>query len=193
MKILSYLIFFNNSFLDQDTSLFGSTIYFPKESFIKIRPLSTSVIFMHELVHLNDYIKYGEFVYTLLYFFPASLIIFIIPLFFYYWKIALLLSIICLLPFPAYFRMYFEKRAYMASLYALNALSNKLKFNPYLDKQKEYFLEQFKNSSHYYMWLFPGIRRSFDEAVVNIRFGKRPYNDPIFNILDDLIAQIQTY
>ena len=107
------------------TTTIGSTIYFPNEKYIRTRPLSSITIFLHELVHIYDSKRLSNILYSFLYLLPISLLPFTLLLFIYSWKIALVLSILCLIPLPAYFRMYFERRAYMASLYVINALATK--------------------------------------------------------------------
>jgi len=191
MKLLSYILFFNKRFMTGYTTTIGSSIYFPNEKFIKSRPNSAITIFLHELVHIYDSKRFNMFVYSFLYLFPISLLLIALPLFFFSWKIALVLAILSLLPFPAYFRMYFERRAYMVSLYAIQKLSEKMSFDPHLDKAKNSFISEFKSSSYYFMWIFPGINKDFDAAVIKIRAGKRPYEDPILDIIDDLINRIE--
>ena len=106
------------------------------------------------------------------------------------WKIFLPLFLISLLPFPAYFRMYFEKRAYLVSLYVLSALGSRLNFNPLLKSQSQFFMQQFQTSAYYFMWPFSSLRQEFDQAVANIAAGKRPYEDPVFDMIDDLVTKV---
>ncbi len=191
IKLLGYILFFNKRFMTSYTTTIGNTIYFPNEKFVKTRPDSAITIFLHELVHIYDAEKYNKIVYSLLYLFPITLLLVAVPLFFISWKIALILSILSLCPLPAYFRMYFERRAYMVSLYAIQKLSEKMNFIPYLDKAKDSFVSEFKSSSYYFMWIFPDINKQFNEAVANIKANKHPYEDPIFKIIDDLINRIE--
>ena len=188
MKILSYLLFFNKKFMTQyATSSNNSIVYFPSEDFIRLRSISSIVILLHELIHVNDSIKLNYYFYSFLYMLPQSLILFTIPLMFFSLKIGIILTIICLLPLPAYFRMRFERKAYFASLYVLQALANKLNYNSNLDKRKDNFLASFKDSSYYWMWILPNLNKQFDDATTKIKNGEKPYDDPIFDILDDLV------
>lgn len=188
MKSIGKVLFFNKTFMTDYTTTLGDTIYFPNQAFVKVRAISSTVILLHEIVHIKDSHKISKLLFSFLYACPQILVLLLIPLLFVSWKIALL-ALIFALPFPAIFRMYFEKRAYLSSLYTLQQLSIKMNFNPYLDKQKEYFLSQFKNSYYYYMWPFNNIRKDFDDAIAKIKAGQRPYNDSVFDILDDLILQ----
>jgi len=192
MKLLGYILFFNKRFMTGYTTTIGSTIYFPSEKFIKARPISSMTIFLHELVHIYDSKRFNVFLYSFLYLFPISLLLIALPLFIFSWKIALILTIISLTPLPSYFRMYFERRAYMVSLYAIRKLSEKMNFNPSLDKSKDSFISEFKSSSYYFMWVFPNINTEFNEAVAKIRSGQRPYEDPVFDIIDDLLDKTET-
>ena len=187
MKILGKMMFFNKDFMKSYTTTIGSTIYYPNETFIKSRPVSSNTILLHELVHINDSNKFTSLLYSFLYLFPQILILLFFPLLFVSWKLALL-ALLFAAPLPAYFRMNFEKRAYFTSLYVLNEYGKKLNFNPSLDKQKYDFVNQFKSSSYYWMWYFNGIEKDFDDAIVKIRNNERPFKDPIFDILDELIA-----
>jgi hypothetical protein len=187
MKILGKIMFFNKDFMKSYTTTIGSTIYYPNETFIKSRPVSSNTILLHELVHINDSKKITSLVYSFLYLFPQILILLFFPLLFVSWKVALL-ALLFAAPLPAYFRMNFEKRAYFTSLYVLNEYGKKLNFNPSLDKQKYDFVTQFKGSSYYWMWYFSGIEKDFDDAIEKIRNNERPFEDPIFDILDQLIA-----
>ena len=187
MKILGKLLFFNKTFMTNYTTTIGSTVYFPTKSFVESRETSATVILLHELVHVNDASKITAPLFSLLYLCPQILTLLFFPLLFISWKIAIL-AVFFATPLPAYFRMHFEKRAYMTSLYSLNALGKKLNFNPLLDSQKDSFIKQFKTSAYYWMWIFPNINKQFDEALVKVRNNERPFQDPIFDVLDKLIA-----
>jgi len=67
-------------------------------------------------------------------------------------------------------------------------MGKKLNFDPTLDRQKEDFETQFKSSSYYFMWPFGNLNKQFDDALVKIRNNERPFEDPVFDILDELIS-----
>lgn len=188
MKILGKALFFNKTFMTEYITTIGSTVYFPSRKYIDSRPLSSSIILMHEMVHINDSKKLG-FLYPLLYLSPQILcpilgLIFLL----FSWKLALF-SLIFLLPFPAYFRMKFEKRAYFASLYILKALSVRYGFASMLRTNKDYFLKQFKTSAYYYMWVFKDLDKEFEEVAKKVAYMKKPFEDKIFDVFDDLISK----
>lgn len=97
-----------------------------------------------------------------------------------------LFSFLCITPFV----LYFEKRAYLSSLYVINSLSKKLNFPPLLDAQKHIFENQFRYSFYHAIWDLKHIDDDFDQAVIKIKAGERPYEDPIFDTLDNLITSV---
>jgi hypothetical protein len=191
MKILALLFFFNRSFMTDYITTIGNTIYIPTQDYIKLRPISGAVIFMHELVHMYDQKRIGNIWFQLAYMLPQILILPALLLFLLSWKIAIPVIILLALPIPAYFRMYFERRAYVSSVYVIQKLSERLKFNPRLDGQNTYFIEYFIDSSYYFMWPFTGsVTDKFNAAAQLVQDGRRPYQDPVFDILDDLVTKV---
>lgn len=191
MKLLGFLLFFNKKFMSYYTSTIGSTVYLTNQAIIKTRPVSTSVVLLHELVHIYDSYRYSKILFGFLYLMPQVLALFLLPLFFFVpWWIVLPVILLLLFPLPAFFRMHFEKRAYISSLYVMYQLSQRLKFMPMLRTQRNYFVKQFTGSAYYFMWPFASIEKQLDEAIIKIKNDERPFQDPIFDILDELIAVI---
>src|ERR1700679_1962574 len=189
MKILGKILFFTPGFMTDYTTTIGDTSYFPSASWIASRPISSAVVLLHETVHMYDEKRLTKPLFGFLYMCPQILALICLPLIFLVsWKIFLPLFFILALPIPAYFRMYFEKRAYLASLYVLQALGTRLKFNPTLKTQETFFISQFKNSAYYFMWPFSNIQNEFDQAVLTISAGQRPYQDAVFDMLDVLVT-----
>ena len=186
MKILGTILFFNKNYMTSFTTTIGNTVYFPTEQFVRTRAVSSFIILMHELVHISDSRRYNPFLFGFLYLFPQCLFLFSIPLFFLSWKAALLM-LVFLAPIPSYFRMNFERRAYLVSLYVMHRLNLKGNYNINLDKQKEFFLSSFKNSSYYFMWPFNNLDKQFDAALIEIREGQRPYSDSVFDQIDSVM------
>lgn len=189
MSWLGKLLFFNPSFMTSYTTTVGTDVYYPTQQFVKTRPISAAIILLHEIVHMYDSKRLSKLWFGFSYLCPQILALLFIPLMFVSWKIALPFLLLGA-PIPAFFRMYYEKRAYLASLYVMNSLGKRLKFDPMLDKQKGYFEDQFAGSFYYFMWPFSGLKKDFDVAVDKINAGQRPYEDPVFDILDDLSAQV---
>ncbi len=191
MRFLGLLLFFNSKFMANYTTTIGSTVYFPNEQSVTSRPISSSVVLLHELVHVYDSQKIGGVPFKLLYLFPQILVLFCLPVLFISWKLALVLMFLFMLPLPAYFRMNYEKRAYLVSLYSLHKLSKQLVFTVDLQETKKYYLKQFKSGYYYFMWPFSNIDKEFDLAVEKILKNEKPYEDEIFKIIDVLIASMQ--
>ena len=54
MKLIGKILFFNKTFMTFYTTTIGSTIYFPNREFVNNKEVSSSIIFLHELVHIHD-------------------------------------------------------------------------------------------------------------------------------------------
>lgn len=189
MKILSFILFFNKSFMTRYTTTIGSTIYFPSRKAVDLLKITYLNVFLHELVHVHDAKKISKLLFSFLYLLPLSLIPICLGLFFLVtWKIMLPITILCALPLPAYFRMRFEKRAYMVSLYVTDILSKKTPFDNNIDQLKKDLLSNFKTSNYYFMWVFKGLDKDFDDAVNKIKDGKRPYEDKVFDMIEDILS-----
>lgn len=189
MKLLGKLLFFNKPFMTSYTTTIGSDVYFPNESYTRARPISSAVVLLHELVHVSDGKKFTKPLFGFLYLSPQILALLCLPLFLLSWKIALPLMVLFASPIPSYFRMHFEKRAYLTSLYCLYRIGKLKDFDPKLETQAKGFVEHFTGSHYYFMWPFKNITKEFDEALERIKADKRPFEDPVFDILDDLMIK----
>lgn len=190
MKLIGKIMFFNKGFMTDYTTTLGSTVYFPTETIVRVRPVSAAAVLLHELVHVSDAKKLSKPLFGFLYLSPQVWALLCIPLFFLSWKLALPLFLLFLSPVPAFFRMHFEKRAYLTSLYAMNALGKKMNFNPLLATQIKGYVGHFKDSSYYFMWPFGNIQKEFDDALVKVKAGERPFEDSVFDMIDDLITTV---
>lgn len=186
MRFLGALLFFNPKFMLSFTTTIGSKVYFPKSTALEDKPLSTCITLLHEIVHILDSKKYGSIVFSFLYLFPQILALLTIPALFVigYWG---LLFLLFLLPLPAYFRMKFERRAYLTEMYVLYQLSKKIGFSIDLDIHQALIKKNFNSSSYYWMWAFP---LDFTENCNKVKLGLRPFEDPIFSKIDDLISKL---
>lgn len=187
MKVLGFLMFWNKDFIQHYTTTIGNTIYFPSRTFISPHPVSTFAVLLHELVHIHDANKMIPGLFSFLYLFPQILII-LLPIMYIILGPISLIILIFLLPIPAYFRMYFEKRAYLVSLYVLQQLNIKINANIDLNQHKNSYLKDFKNSNYYFMWPF-SLEMDFNAALEKIKVGEHPYTDPVFKILDDILNE----
>jgi len=190
MKLVGKVLFFNKDFMTNYITTIGSTVYYPSQDFVQSHSNSSIIILLHELVHIKDARHLTRPLFSCLYLFPQILVLLFFPALLISWKLALLFLLLGA-PLPAYFRMVFEKRAYLTSLYAIKSLSGRLDFFPMLKTQESFFIDQFTSSAYYYMWPFyGGLKKDFDQAIDKINTGQRPFEDDVFNILDELIAQI---
>lgn len=187
MKIIGKILFFNPSFMTNFTTTVGSTVYFPSRKFEQLRPISSLVILLHELVHVNDAKKWSKPLFAFLYMFPLTLAFLLLPFLLFSWKIFLPLIILSLCPVPAYFRMLFEKRAYLVSLYCTYQFSIKKQFTTNLDNAAASYLSNFKDSAYYFMWPFKNLDKDFSDAVVKVKAGQKPYEDPVFEMIDKVL------
>lgn len=187
MRVLSKILFFTPSFMTDYTTTIGDTVYYPSSSFVNGHPASASIIFLHEIVHINDEKTISKPLFSLLYLLPQLLVLLVVPFAFVvgWWA---LLFLLFGAPLPAYFRMLFERRAYMASLYVMKKLNDKCGYNIDLDGQAQFFLQQFKGAGYYWMWIFNDLDDQFNKALTDIKNNNRPYNDKVFDILDEIIA-----
>lgn len=188
MKLISKLMFWNKDFMTRFTTVIGDTIYFPNKTFLTARPVSSVITLLHETVHIYDAHRLNKLLFYFLYSTPQSLLLLLPIILFLSWKLSLLF-IIFALPIPSYFRMKYEKRAYMASLYTMNVLNKKYNYNIDLKAQKDFYLENFKDSSYYFMWPFSNIDKEFEDALVKMQSGERPFEDEVFDLLDDILLE----
>ena len=188
MRAIAFLMFFNKGFMKSFTTTLGNTVYFPSKDFVNVRPTSSLVILMHETVHMHDSKKMNKFLFSALYASPQILTLFAIPLFLLGFKFLALCSLLWLLPIPSPFRMWAEKRAYLASLYAMKKLGEKNNFTINLEVQSTFFLEQFKTANYYFMWPFKIFMSDFDEGLNKIQKGEKPFEDNVFDMLDEIVA-----
>lgn len=184
MKITGKLMFFNPDFMTNYVTTLGNTVYVPNEQYIQNSPLSFNDVFIHECTHMYDEKRLG-FWYNLGYVFPQvlSLVVFI-ALVFFTWKLALLALVLFLLPWPAPWRAYFEKRAYFVQMYAGSQIYGD---DPEQDSMR--YAQWFRNGDYYWMWIFEQDSEFAQEAV-NIKAGKPACSSEpaLFQQVNDLIA-----
>jgi Zn-dependent protease with chaperone function len=190
MSWLCKLLWFDPTFATEYTTTVGNTVYFPSKHFIDVHPITSIVILCHELTHISDEQRYNPVLFGLLYLLPQILVIPCIFLFWLIsWKFVLPLMLLCLLPWPAYFRTLFERRAYSVSLYAMNRLNQK-GYNIDLQAQKQSFLDYFTGSDYYWMGKFLPVEKDLDAALITIQSGNKPFESDVFSKVDQLIDAI---
>ena len=141
----------------------------------------------HETTHLYDNKRLGNFLYAIGYAFPQILVLPALLLLFLSWKIALIVAVLCLLPFPAPWRTYFEKRAYFVQLYARYSLWSygAVDTMQSADEYEDYFA----NGDYYFMWWPMGLMTEFSDAANQLSNGQNIITDTTLKtMVDDLVA-----
>jgi hypothetical protein len=179
-----------SSFMNEYATTVGSTIYFPSTSYINAHPITSIVLLIHELTHVDDESKWSKYLFGFLYLLPQILALpCLLLLFILSWKIVLPLALFFLLPLPAYFRTLFEERAYIASLYAMQLLKQK-GYAIDLPSQSAFFVSQFTNSEYYWMGTLLGVQKNFDNALTAIQANQKPFTDDYLDKVEQIIALV---
>jgi hypothetical protein len=186
MKILGTLMFFNKTFMTSFTTTIGNTSYFPSQTYIDANPISSSVVLLHELVHVKDSNDQNKFLFGLGYALPQLLFLLVIPLCLMFGWYGLF-GLLFLLPIPAYFRMQDEKKAYTISMYVVNKLN--IKYGYSLDLDPSFYASEFKTSNYYWVWPFQSIDIYFNTLATQITAGEKPYYEiELYNITDQILG-----
>lgn len=183
MKLLGKIAFFNKSFMTEQLTTLGNTVYAPSEQWIQQNYINFANIFIHECTHMYDE-KRLWLLYTLSYAIPQIFsVISLLTIIFFNWKIALIAFLFFLLPLPAPWRTLFEKKAYFVQMYAGS------KMNYDADKMGVIFTALFRDSTYYWMWPFEK-NSSFQEEANNIKTGHpQCASEPKLKIMiDELIT-----
>lgn len=165
MKVLGKVLFFDPDFMTSYLTTLGDTVYIP-DNYVANSPEAACDVFIHECTHMYDEKRLG-FWYQLAYAFPQLLSpLMLLLLFVLSWKIVIPLVLLFLLPLPAPFRTYFEKRAYCVQMYAGQQLWGD---DPTQDVNG--FNDYFTSADYYYMWPF-GQTAVFTQEAANVAAGK---------------------
>jgi len=130
-----FALFNNKDYMTHHMATFGTTIYIPNEHFLKLHPIASIVLFLHELTRL---------------------------------KIS-------------------KKKSYLSSLYVIQKLSQTMHFTPHLDVESKNLIHRLQ---HHWTRSALSLEIEFEGALLNIREGQRPFEDPIFDIIDDLLNNL---
>jgi len=136
---------FSPTFMENYTTVIGSTIYFPSRAALMRNEEQAMRTLAHEAVHLLDADRWWMPIFSMGYLFPQILAlgVFLSP-WLGWWAMLFLLF---LLPWPAPFRFYYESRAYAIDMLLAPA-----------DKQDIYMqriVKQFTGWSYFRMYPFP--------------------------------------
>jgi hypothetical protein len=185
MKIVGTLLFFNKSFSNDFITTIGDTQYWPSQQFITDNPQSSSEIFIHECTHMYDEKRLSSLVFKLGYLFPQLLALPVLLLLFVLtWKIVLPLVLLCVLPWPAPWRAYFERRAYFVSMRVGYSVFG---WDP--NQMGSSFASYFKDSSYYWMMPFGEDARFATEAQNLLAGHPESASDPA---LDKMVTDLMS-
>jgi hypothetical protein len=181
MKVIGKICFFNPAFMTSFVTTIGNTIYMPNYAYTQTQ--AGTDVFIHEVVHLYDQKRFS-FLYTLAYALPQLLFLPSLLLFLISYKLAIPVSLFFLLPIPAPWRTYFEKRAYSVQLYVYKQMwGNSLdELYTAADDLNKFFT----GSTYYFMWPF-SEDSSLRSVAANVSVGNDPMNDPALMIIVDAL------
>lgn len=161
---------------------YRAIICYPSLKYTKTRPIASSVVLLHNLVRLYHFQSLSRCNFIFLYIFPQLIcLLSIILIFLVSWKFVLLFCLICVSNFYEYS---LRKREYLSSLYVLNKLGHRMNFDPNLNLNKDLFYDQLK----YSIFSF-NLKEELECALSKINSNARPYEDEVFDILDDIIIK----
>lgn len=185
MKVVGTLMFFNPAFKTSFVTTIGHTIYWPNQAYVQTNAQGTAEVFIHECTHMYDEGRLGSFAFKAGYLFPQILALpMLLLLFVLTWKIVLPLVLLCLLPWPAPWRAYFERRAYFVSMRVGYSLFG---WDP--TAMGSSFAAHFKDGSYYWMMPF-GEDAKFAAEAANVLAGKpESASDPA---LDKMITDLMS-
>lgn len=144
MWVLSKILFFVPEYMEHYVTTFGNIIYFPSREWESKKSKTEIISFIaHEQVHIQQ--SYNNPYFKILYLIPQIFTLFAI-LFPYSWYF--LFFLLFLFPFPAYFRMKFEKEAFEVSKFVYEQAGEST------EKLEKFIQTQFRGSFYYYMWPF---------------------------------------
>jgi len=164
MKILGKILFFNPKFMTSFITVIGKTVYFPSREKMEKNPGSAAQVLCHEMVHMADERTVGSLLFRLSYLFPqwfallAFSTIFVGPIG--------LAFLVFLIPWPSFFRTFWELRGYAMTDAVHYALFERF-------TNKEWVTSQFTTGSYFFMWPFSTmVGRKIEENRTLIKKGQ---------------------
>lgn len=177
MKLISYILFFLPTFMTNYITTIGSTIYYPSQTFVQRDEDDAIIVLAHEVVHVTQANKYGNFLFGLMYLFPqcfAALSLLSILAIVWTPFLWCLVFLVFLAPIPSPWRMKFEFEAYSMSLYMLDLVLRQYGYSDYqrINELKIFAdkinAKQFKGTAYWLMWPF-GV--DFSSIINDIESG----------------------
>lgn len=174
------------------TTTIGNTVYFPSEKDLIKNNYCELYILFHEKVHVNDGAN-KSIKFKFLYLFPQILIPFLLLFCFYIWWLGLALAVLCILPYPAYFRKNYELKAYKVTLFVENEMLKEIGWSEesrikHLEDSTITYNKQFISGAYYYMWR-RGVEKELDETVKKILRGDILLDDEFYGEIKGLLEE----
>lgn len=162
MKVLFYvsgMFLWNRRFMTDFTTTIGARMYTTQP----IRGVNGLALLNHELVHMQDARRLTRPVFFAAYLFPQVLAL---GAFGAFWNRWWLLALLALLPWPAPFRVWAERRGYAATFHTLLVWEAPLRIADVLKHMHKVFC----GPSYYWMaWRWEPLRAFFWDKLVNRR------------------------
>ena len=166
-------------FMTRYITTIGNTVYYPDDMLENPNEESMLRVVVHETIHVADSKTFTSPLFSFLYLFPQSLAALSLLSLLAVWKIGFLwclLFLLCLAPFPAPFRYWFELRAYRTSI--LFARKNDKLTDEEMVPIYEWIEKQLCTNLYYWTWPFPKTVRKhlMDESWTNKGIFRFIYN-----------------
>jgi hypothetical protein len=195
MKILGNVLFFNKNFMTSFITTLGNNVYFPSSDFLNTNTYETLPVIFHEKCHDLDSRKNKLF--SFLYLFPQILSPFALLLCLVSFWLSIAISVLFLLPLPAYWRHKYELRGYKMSLFVGSELCKENNLSTadtliYLNNMRNSIDRMFRGSSYYFMWPF-GVKKELDETVNKILSDDIVKDDPLYAQVRDLLISTRIH
>lgn len=163
MKMLGWLLFFNERFLDGYVTTIYPKVYVPELPYKPYNHLHAIDVLAHEYVHLSDRKKLW-WLFNIIYLSPQILAVagvlgFILSPWYF-------LFLLFILPLPSPGRAWAEVRGYRMSMAIQYWLNPEIKIELLIDR----YIYQFTSSSYYWMMPFEGlVRKIFMKELDKIK------------------------
>jgi len=196
MKIIGKILFFNKTFMTGFVTTIGYTVYWPNRKKVDLGGQRVLATLAHEYRHAKDAKKTTPILFGFLYLLPQILALpglmslILIPLLIFgvvswsWWMLSLMLTILFILPIPAYFRMRYEVNGYIMSMFIKYKLLKELGMDKIDIRDVLYIFikninKNFTELNYYYMWPF-GIEERLSKKVEKILSGEIIKEDKIY-------------
>ena len=180
MKLLGKALFFNPKFMTRFVTVVGESVYFPSREKMEKDPGTAAQVLCHELVHMDDERTAGSLIFRLSYLFPQWLALLSASAFLV-GPIGLAF-LIFLLPWPSFFRTFWELRGYAVTDAVQYELTGRF-------TKKEWMSKQFTSSSYFFMWPFSKlIGKKIEENRELIKNGQLHRKIPVTHDILNLVS-----